>query len=104
MEWPRFRLRVTFQKKGIMCYFSQLDLLKILERAGRRANLPFYFTQGFSPRPKFSFNHALKLGVEGEIEVIFHFTERMDKETLKKKLIIQLPEGLDILRVEEVCQ
>jgi len=80
-----------------MRYFSALDLVRIFERALRRTSLPLYFTKGFSPRVKMSFSRALKLGVEGKIEVTFYFTREILFDELKEQLTSQLPEGLRMI-------
>lgn len=98
----RFKIKVTIRKEGIMRYFSQLDLVRILERALRRTQLPIFFTQGFNSRAKMSFNKALKLGEKGEIEVIFYFRERVDKELLRIKLSKNLPKGIRLRNIEIV--
>ena len=99
MEDIKFPLKVRFYKDGDMRYFSALDLVRIFERALRRSSLPLYFTKGFSPRVKMSFANALKLGVEGEIEVTFYFTKAISLKRLEEQLVPQLPEGLRMIRV-----
>ena len=50
MADPRlFRLRVTFHETGRLAMLSHLELARALERAVRRAQLPFAVSQGFSP-------------------------------------------------------
>ena len=83
-----------------MVYFSQLDIVRILERALRRTSLPLYFTRGFNPHLKMSLSPALKLGVEGNVEVTFYFTEEVSFERLKKEIIPQLPVGLEVVNSE----
>ncbi|UCG35329.1 MAG: DUF2344 domain-containing protein [Candidatus Omnitrophota bacterium] len=81
-----------------MIYFSQLDLIHILERALRRTDLPIYFTQGYNPHVKISFRSGLKLGVTGKIEVVLYFSEKVDRERAIQKLKEHLPMGLNILK------
>ncbi len=100
MEGKKFTVKVIFRKTGNMVYFSQLDIVRILERALRRTGLPLYFTKGFNPHVKMSFSGALKLGVEGDIEVTFYFTEEVSLGRLKKEIIPQLPAGLEIVNSE----
>ncbi len=97
MQIDKFPLELVLEKSGEMIYFSQLDLIHLLERALRRTDLPLYFTQGFNPRVKISFNSGLKLGVEGTIETVFYFTEKISIFCLKETLQLQLPEGLKII-------
>lgn len=64
-----FRLRVTFSKTGRLGMLSHLELARALERAVRRADLPYAVTQGFSPHMKIAFGAALPVGVESVCEI-----------------------------------
>jgi radical SAM-linked protein len=90
-------LVVTFSKKGLMRFISHLDLMRLFQRALRRADLPIAFTCGFSPHPKMSFKKALKLGVESETEeASFYLEGWMNTEEFKMRLQGQLPDGITI--------
>lgn len=70
MPDPRiFRLRVTFCKQGRLALLSHLEVARALERAVRRAELPFAVSQGFSPHMKIAFGAALPVGVGGTREL-----------------------------------
>lgn len=70
MPDPRlFRLRVTFCKQGRLALLSHLEVARALERAIRRAELPFAVSQGFSPHMKIAFGAALPVGVGGTHEL-----------------------------------
>jgi radical SAM-linked protein len=58
------RLRARFSKTGKVRFTSHRDVVRIWERALRRAGLPVAYTEGFSPRPKLSFGLALSTGYE----------------------------------------
>lgn len=69
MADPRlFRLRVTFRETGRLAMLSHLELARALERAVRRAGLPFAVSQGFSPHMRIAFGAALPVGVGGTSE------------------------------------
>lgn len=69
MADPRlFRLRVTFRETGRLAMLSHLELARALERAVRRAQLPFAVSQGFSPHMRIAFGAALPVGVGGTAE------------------------------------
>jgi len=102
MNEVKFPLKLTFYKKGDMIYYSQLDIFHLLEKALRRAELPVYFTKGFSPHVKISFPFALKLGIEGEIKAILYFIKEVSVSELKKNLSAELPQGLEILNIEKI--
>lgn len=99
MENKRYKIKIVVEKKENMIYFSQLDLVKVFERALRRSKLPVYFTQGFNKRIKLSFLNGLKLGVSGNIEMFLYLVEELCLEDIKKSLKKQLPKGLDILDI-----
>jgi len=101
MEQVRYSLQFYLHKKGEMVCFSQIDLVRIIERALRRTNLPVYYTQGFSPRVKMSFSHALKVGIEGRIKTTLYFTEPVSFEALRQCFGPQLPQGL-VLEREDI--
>ena len=94
MQTIKYPYNITLNKSGEMVYFSQLDLIRVLERALRRTDLPLYFTQGFNPHVKISFKSGLKLGVEGQIETVLYFTQSISINEILKKLNSQLPQGL----------
>jgi radical SAM-linked protein len=60
------RVRVTFDKTGMLKYISHLDTMRLFERACRRAELPLTLTQGFRPHVKISITPAMPVGVESE--------------------------------------
>ncbi len=64
-----FRLRATFCKQGRLVLLSHLEVARALERAVRRAALPFAVSQGFSPHMKIAFGAALPVGVGGAREL-----------------------------------
>lgn len=64
-----FRLRVVFAKQGRLALLSHLELARALERAVRRAGLPFAVSEGFSPHMRIAFGAALPVGVGGEREI-----------------------------------
>ncbi len=80
-----------------MRFISHLDLMRLLQRAMRRAELPVKMTEGFNPHPRLSMKRALKLGAESEHEegsVVLQ--RRVDPEYFKTRLQRQLPEGIEV--------
>ena len=64
-----FRLRVVFAKQGRLAMLSHLEVARALERAVRRADLPFAVSNGFSPHMRIAFGAALPVGVGGTDEL-----------------------------------
>ncbi|MDD5006064.1 MAG: TIGR03936 family radical SAM-associated protein [Candidatus Omnitrophica bacterium] len=96
-----FKFNFIFSKTGAMSYISHLDLIRLFMRAARRANLPLYFTEGFSPRPKLRINRALKLGLESENEEAeILLIRRINPCLFQNQLNRQLPRGIRIREVK----
>ena len=85
-----------------MKFISHLDLVRLFQRASRRAELPVTVSKGFNPRLRISITKALKLGLEsnGE-EVIFQLEKTMPAEDFISNLNNKLPDGVKVLRAEE---
>jgi radical SAM-linked protein len=97
------RLRVWFGKLGDMALVSHLDLIRLFDRAVRRAALPVSFTGGFHPTPRISIAQALPLGVTSCGEIMdFELTQHVDKDTFQQQLISQLPVDIPIYSVADV--
>ncbi len=64
-----FRLRSTFIERDRLAMLSHLEVAHALERAVRRAGLPFAISQGFSPHMKIAFGAALPVGVGSTCEI-----------------------------------
>jgi len=93
----------TFQKTGDMRFVSHLDLMRLFQRALRRADLPVAITQGFSPRLKISINRALKLGVESLDESLtVHMSTRVEPALFTELLNKNLPDGVKIAGAQEI--
>jgi radical SAM family uncharacterized protein/radical SAM-linked protein len=95
------RLRVWFGKQGNMALVGHLDLMRLFDRAMRRANLPISFTGGFHPMPRISIASALPLGATSSGEIVdFEFTEQVELETFRQKLSAALPSDIPLYKVE----
>lgn len=97
------RLRMWFGKQGDMALVSHLDLMRLFDRALRRASLPISFTGGFHPGPRIAFANALPLGVTSSGEVVdFELTQPVDAETFRTELARQLPADIPIYAIEQI--
>ena len=97
------RLRVRLGKHGEMALMSHLDLMRLFDRALRRAALPITFTGGFHPNPRIIPASALPLGVTSSGEIVdFELTEAIDPASFQARLAAQLPAEMPVYQVEEV--
>ncbi|MEM7591259.1 MAG: TIGR03960 family B12-binding radical SAM protein [Cyanobacteria bacterium P01_A01_bin.83] len=97
------KIRMWFGKIAEMSLISHLDLVRLFDRAIRRAALPISFTGGYHPGPKISIANALSLGITSNGEIVdFELTEYIDVEEFRTRLAAQLPENIPIYKVEDV--
>ncbi len=97
MSYP---YRVVYAKKDLMKFVSHLDLLRLFQRASRRAHIPLKLTKGFHPHPKMQFQRALKLGTESEKEeFVLYLEHELEAEKIKILLQNNLPQGILIKEV-----
>jgi len=66
--WSTYRIR--FAKVGRSAFLGHLDLLRLLARSFRRADLSLALTRGFSPKPRITFGPALGLGIPSLGELV----------------------------------
>jgi radical SAM-linked protein len=95
------QIKIKFSKTKSMIYISHLDLMRLFQRALRRAEIPVVITKGFSPHLKIRITPALKLGQSSsDLEARIYLNKAMDRGEFKNRLQAQLPEGLEILETQ----
>lgn len=98
-------IRFRFRKGDEVRFLSHLDLIRTLERAIRRANLPIAYSEGFNPRPKMSFGFALAVGILSEGEYgDYEFVEDLDPQEFLTRYNSVLPPGLEVLEAQTLSQ
>lgn len=91
-------IRARYTKTGHMRFLSHLDLVRLFERAFRRADLPLAFTQGFNPHPIISFAAPLSVGVGSIAEYVdVQLAKPMAPITFVKIMNDHLPPGIVIM-------
>ena len=92
------RVRIRFEKTGVMRYVGHLDLMRFFQKAVKRADLDIKYSEGFNPHQIMSF--ALPLGVGltsvGEYMDIDIKTEIPSSEGIKR-LNENMVEGLKVV-------
>ena len=96
-------LRLLFEKKGNAIWISHLDLMRLFQRAFKRAGLMLTHTQGYNPRPSVSIALPLSVGVESCCELLdFELEgETVSCDEICSRLNDALVEGVRVLRVYE---
>ncbi len=91
-------VRVQFSKTGRAKYISHLDLMRTMTRVLRRADIPLWYTEGFSKHPYITFAAPLSLGYEGLCEHMdFRLEQEMAMDEIVKRLNDNMPEGIVVL-------
>ena len=93
--------RLLFQKTGSAVWISHLDLMRLFQRAFKRAGLPLTHTQGFNPRPSVSIALPLSVGVESTCELLDFDLQDCDvsNDEIKARLNNALVAGVSVLEV-----
>jgi len=97
------KVKLTYKKGEEVRFIGHLDMVRVFQRALRRADLPISYTEGFNPHPKISFGPALKLGLTSEDQTLTLTLEKpLSLEEIKLKLDEVLPAGISILTVAQI--
>lgn len=90
--------RVLFKKTGTAIWMSHLDLMRLMQRAFRRAGVLLHHSQGYTPHAYVSMLLPLSVGMESHCEIMefeLDTQEPITPETLNRVL----PEGVHVLAV-----
>ena len=95
--------RLLFEKTGNSVWISHLDLMRLFQRAFKRAGMPLTHTQGFNPRPSVSIAMPMSVGVESVCELLdFDLDgEPVACDEIMTRLNDTLVEGVRVLQVYE---
>jgi radical SAM-linked protein len=99
---PVQRLRVRYAKRGRLRFTSHRDFSRAFERALVRSRVPVAYSSGFNPHPRISYAGASPTGAASEAEYLeIGLAETRDPAEVLAALDQALPDGLDVLAVEE---
>lgn len=92
--------RIRFEKTGRAVWMSHLDLMRLMQRAFRRAGVVLHHSQGFTPHAYVSMLLPLSVGMESVCELMEY---ELDGElaVTPEALNAVLPEGVRVLEVYE---
>ena len=94
------RLRLKFSRGEQLKFLSHLDLMRLWERALRRAGIELAYSEGFSPHPRLSLAAPLAVGITSVAELMDVFLSRRITDGLfVQKVSPQLPDGIGIMRI-----
>lgn len=93
--------RLLFSKEGNAVWISHLDLMRVFQRAFRRAGISIKHSQGFTPRAIVSIALPLSVGVSSCCELLdFDLTpgEHLSLDAIPSMLNAALPDGIHVLQ------
>ena len=94
--------RILFKKTGNAVWMSHLDLMRLFQRAFKRAGLQLTHTQGFNPRPSVSIALPLSVGTQSYCELLdFELNTQtpVENSEIGVRLNKALVDGVEVLRV-----
>ncbi|MFO8013214.1 MAG: TIGR03936 family radical SAM-associated protein [Phycisphaerae bacterium] len=99
----RQRLRLWFSVEGDKRFLSHHDMMRLWERALRRAGLPLRLSQGYNPRPKMSLPEPRSVGIASEAELLeFELADWVNPDAVLERLRGQMPPALAIRSLDLV--
>jgi radical SAM-linked protein len=94
------RLRLKFSRGEELKFLSHLDLMRLWERALRRAGLPLAYSEGFTPHPHIALAAPLLVGVTSDAELMdVSLSQWVSPQSFTAKIEKQLPRGIALLEV-----
>ncbi len=97
------RLRIKFSRGEELKFLSHLDLMRLWERALRRARIPLAYSQGYNPHPQLSLAAPLAVGVTSEAELMDIYLSRwVTPQFFEARAKEQLPRGIKLFEVWQI--
>ena len=97
------KLEIVHTKTSNLRFISHLDVQRLFERALRRAEIPFSYTEGFNPRPKMQWLMPLPLYYESNYELMhLELSEGIKDLELLERLNKQLPPEFQLKSAKSV--
>ncbi|MEZ0537808.1 TIGR03936 family radical SAM-associated protein [Caldicellulosiruptoraceae bacterium PP1] len=95
---PRYRFYFTRERE--QSFISHLDMMRLMERTFRIADIKLKFSEGFNPHPKITFILPMSVGLSTKGDI---FEIELDQEITDEKIDTInniLPKGIRILKIE----
>ena len=96
------RIRVEYEVKSELRFLSNLDMMNVIQRALRRANIPYALSEGFNPHIRLSMGTVLPVGLWGQREYFdLELGAPMSIEEFISKMNTVLP---PTIKINHVCK
>ncbi|MBQ7707343.1 MAG: DUF2344 domain-containing protein [Lachnospiraceae bacterium] len=91
------KLRIKYEKTGVLRFIGHLDVMRLFQKAIRRAKLDVAYSKGFSPHQIISFAAPMPLGMTSEGEYFDgEFNTVTSTEDMMDRLNRTLPDGIKV--------
>ena len=98
------RLRIKFSRGEETKFISHLDVMRLWERAFRRAGIELAYSEGFSPHPRISLAVPLAVGITSEAELMDVFlTRTVSPHWFTAAVNGQLPPGIEVTGIYQIA-
>lgn len=89
------KLRLSYTQTGKAIWISHLDMMRMLQRAMNRADIPIRYSEGFNPHAQISILLPLSVGTESLCQIAdIRVRADVDLSTLPQRLTDVMPEGI----------
>lgn len=97
------RLRTEYSVGAELKFLANLDMMHLMERALRRADIPYALSEGFNPHVKLSMGTVLPVGIWGEKEYFdLELCEDMRVDDFVQRMNAVLPSAVRIREAMEI--
>ncbi len=96
------RLRVEYSVGPELKFLANLDMMHLMERALRRAGIPYCLSEGFNPHIRMSMGTILPVGIWGQHEYFDLDLAQMNREIFIQQMNEALPAPLILIDCEEI--
>lgn len=101
----RYKYRIKYSKGPELRFVSHLDLMRLFQRAVRRAGLPIGYSHGFNPHQLMSFGNPLSLGMTSIGEYCdFEFETPVEPREIAERLGTVMNDGVEIISAARLSQ
>jgi radical SAM-linked protein len=98
------RLRIRFSRGEELKFISHLDIIRLWERALRRAHIALAYSEGFSPHPRISLAAPLSVGITSDVELMdVVLAGQVSPHWLVSAVNQQLPPAMQVLEVYPIA-
>jgi radical SAM-linked protein len=96
-------IRAEYRVGPGLRFLSNLEMKHLMERALRRANLPFAISKGYNPQIRLSMGTVLPVGLWGEKEYLdLELENNLELDDFKSRLQTALPAELTVTECIEI--